>query len=115
MLSIAYSYEMGALSSNNEIKKAVQKVKSHIGERGCWVFDRGADNEILKDFFIGECPRAIIRLKKNTRVDHEQEKVEVRELGKKIDFSISQKVVKVKKDRPVAEVYDIGAVPIEYW
>lgn len=24
-------------------------------------------------------------------------------------------MVKVKKDRPVAEVYDIGAVPIEYW
>ena len=68
MLSIAYSYEMGALSSNNEIKKAVKKVKSHIGEKGCWVFDRGADTEILKNFFIGQCSRTIIRLKKKTKV-----------------------------------------------
>jgi len=92
----------------------VRKVKGHIGDKGCWVFDRGADNGILKDFFIGECPRAIVRLKKATKVDHDGEKVEVRELGKKMDFPISQKVIKIKKDRPVAEVYDIGAVPIEY-
>ena len=46
---------MGALSSNNEIKKAVRQVKEHISDKGCWVFDRGADNGILKDFFISEC------------------------------------------------------------
>jgi hypothetical protein len=114
LLSRAYSFEMGALSSNNEIKKAVREVKGHLGENGCWVFDRGADNGILKDFFIGECPRAILRLKKNTKVDHNGEKVEVRELAKKVGLSIGQKVVKVKKNRPVVEIYDIGAVPIEY-
>jgi len=114
LLGRAYSYEMGALSSNNEIKEAVRKVKGHIGDKGCWVFDRGADNGILKDFFIGECPRAIIRLKKSTKVDHGGEKVEVRELAKKVDLSTGQKVIRIKKDRPVTEVYDIGAVPIEY-
>ena len=105
---------MGAPGSNNEVKKAVGKVKGHIGDKGCWVFDLGADNEILKDFFIGECPRAIIRLKKNTKVYHGGEKLEVRELAKKMDLSISQKTIRIKKDRPVTEVYDIGAVPIEY-
>jgi hypothetical protein len=105
---------MGALSSNNEIKKAVREVKGHLGDKGCWVFDRGADNGILKDFFIGECPRAIVRLKKATKVDHGGEKVEARELAKKVDLSTGQKVIKVKKDRPVTELYDIGAVPIEY-
>lgn len=114
LLSRAYSFEMGALSSNNEIKKAVREVKGHLGDKGCWVFDRGADNRILKDFFIGECPRAILRLKKNTKVDHGREKVEARELAKKMDFPISQKVIKIKKDRPVTELYDVGAVPIEY-
>jgi len=114
LLGRAYSFEMGALSGNKEIKKAVRKVKGHIGDKGCWVFDRGADNQILKDFFIGECPRAIVRLKKNTRVDHDGKKVEVRELAKKVDLTTGQKVIKIKKDRPVAEAYDIGAVPIEY-
>ena len=114
LMGRAYSYKMGALSSNEEIKEAVLKVKGHIGDKGCWVFDRGADNGILKDFFIGECPRAIIRLKKNTKVDHGGEKVEVRELAKKVDLSIGQNVIRIKKDRPVAEIYDIGAVQIEY-
>ncbi len=39
LYSKAYSYEMGALSSNNEVKKAVLEVKGHIGDKGCWVFD----------------------------------------------------------------------------
>ena len=64
---------MGALSSNNEIKKAVRQVKEHISDKGCWVFDRGADNGILKDFFISECSQAIIRLKKNTKLFYKQE------------------------------------------
>ena len=55
LYSKAYSYQMGALSSNNEIKKAVRAVKEHITDKGCWFFDRGADNGILKDFFISEC------------------------------------------------------------
>src|SRR5680860_781797 len=35
LLSRAYSFEMGALSSNKEIKKAVRKVKGHLGDKGC--------------------------------------------------------------------------------
>ena len=114
LLSRAYSFEMGAVSSNNEIKKAVRRVKGHLGEKGCWVFDRGADNEILKDFFIGECPRAIIRLKGNTGVHHGGQRARARELAKKMDLSIVQKTIKIKKDRPVSELYDIGAVPVEH-
>ena len=36
--SKAYSYQIGALSSNNEIKKAVREVNRYIGNKGCWVF-----------------------------------------------------------------------------
>ena len=73
LYSKAYSYQMGALSSNNEVKKAVRVVKEHIADKGCWVFDRGADNGILKDFFISECSQTIIRLKKNTQLNHKQQ------------------------------------------
>lgn len=114
LLSKAYSYEMGALSSNNEIKKAVREVKQHIGQKGCWVFDRGADNTILKDFFIDECSRAIIRLKRNTKLCYKLEEHQVNKLAAKIDLSITQTVTKIKKGRPVSEHYQIGAIPVKY-
>jgi hypothetical protein len=114
LYSKAYSYQMGALSSNNEIKKAVRYVRQHIAEKSCWVFDRGADNTILKDFFVGECPQAIIRLKKNTKLFHKAQEYQVSQLVKKIDFSITQTVTKIKKDKPVLEHYELGAIPISY-
>lgn len=114
LYSKAYSYQMGALSSNNEVKKAVRHVTRHIGEKGCWVFDRGADNAILKDFFIAECPQAIIRLKSNTKLCHKQEEHQVSALANKIDFLIAQSVTKIKKDRPVVEHCQIGAIPVSY-
>ena len=112
--SQAYSFEMGALSSNNEIKKAVTVVKEHINDKGCWVFDRGADGGILKDFFISECSQTIIRLKRSTSVFYKQNKHQVSQLAKKVDFSQTQKVIKIKKDKPVIELYELGAIPISH-
>ncbi len=114
LYSKAYSYEKGALSSNNEIKKEVKNVKQYIGDKGCWVFDRGADNGILKDFFIAECSQAIIRLKKNTKLFYKQEGHQVNKLVNKIHFSITQTVAKIKKDKPVLEHYQLGAISISY-
>jgi len=114
LYSKAYSYEMGALSSNNEIKKAVCHVKQHIDNNGCWVFDRGADNGILKDFFISECLQLIIRLKKNSKFFYNGQEGQVNQIARKVDFSITQRVVKIKKDKPVVKLYDIGAVQINY-
>ncbi|QMU63984.1 MAG: hypothetical protein GKR88_10780 [Flavobacteriaceae bacterium] len=114
LYSKAYSYEMGALSSNNEIKKAVRSVKEHLEDKGCWVFDRGADTTILKDFFISNSSQAIIRLKKNTSLLYKQEQYQVNQLVKKVNFSITQTVVKIKKDKPVLVDYELGVVPIGY-
>lgn len=114
LYSKAYSYQMGALSSNNEIKKAVIAVKSHINDKGCWVFDRGADNSILKDFFISECSQTIIRLKRNTKLFHKDLAYKVSQLVGKIEFSITQTVTKIKKDKPVLKHYELGAIPICY-
>jgi len=114
LYSKAYSYEMGALSSNNEIKKAVRGVKKHIDGKGCWIFDRGADNGIVKDFFIGECSQTIIRLKRNTKLFHKDVAYKASQLVGKIDFSITQTVTKIKKDKPVLKHYEVGAIPISY-
>ena len=114
LYSKAYSYEMGALSSNNEIKKAVSCVKESLSAKNCWVFDRGADNTILKDFFISECSQVIIRLKRNAKLFYKTEGHSVAALGQKVDFCISQKVTKIKKDKPVIVSYDLGAIPVSY-
>ncbi len=114
LYSKAYSYQMGALSSNNEIKKAVSQVKGYLPEKSCWVFDRGADNTILKDFFITECSQSIIRLKRNTKLYYGTDQYSVATLAKKVEFCISQKVTKIKKDKPVVRSYDLGAIPISY-
>ncbi|TXD53271.1 MULTISPECIES: hypothetical protein [unclassified Polaribacter] len=112
LYSKAYSYQMGALSINNEIKKSLRDVKQHIEGKGCWVFDRGADNTILKDFFISECTQAIIRLKKNIKFFYKQEECQVNQLVKKIDFSSTQTVTKIKKNKPVLNHYELGAISI---
>ena len=114
LYSKAYSYQMGALSSNNEIKKAVREVKTHLKDKGCWVFDRGADNGILKDFFIGECTQTIIRLKRNTKLFHKEVAYQASQLVAKITFQVSQTVTKIKKDKPVLRHYELGAIPISY-
>ena len=110
----AYSYEMGALSSNNEIKKAVGKVEQHITGKGCWVFDRAADSQILKDFFFDECAQVIIRLKKNTKLEFENQDSQVNKLVGNIHFSITQRVTKIKKNKPVRQEYELGAIPVSY-
>ena len=105
---------MGALSNNNEIKKAVRDVKNHIDNKGCWVFDRGADTGILKDFFFDECSQVIIRLKKNTKLSYKGVEYKVHQLVKKTNFSIPQTVTRIKKDKPVLKSYQLGAIPVSY-
>ena len=114
LYSKAYSYEVGALSSNNEIKKAVRDVKTHLGDKGCWVFDRGADNGILKDFFIQNCSQIIIRLKRNTKLFYKNGETQISQLVKKVNFSVTQKVIKIKKNKAVTEDYQLGAIPVIY-
>ena len=114
LYSKAYSYEMGAPSSNNEVKKAVRAVNERLDGKGCWVFDRGADNAILKDFFTGMGGQCIIRLKKNTGLRYKGEDLKVSQIAQRIESTLSQKAVKVKKEALVTEVYDLAAVPVTY-
>lgn len=114
LYSKAYSYEMGALSSNNEIKKAVKSVNTHLNGQRCWVFDRGADNTILKNFFVSEIDQCIIRLKRNTKLFHKDQEIKVSQLVQRIKFVSSQKVTKIKKNKPVTKCYDLAAVWVVY-
>ena len=114
LYSKAYSYEMGALSSNNEIKKAVTQVNTHLKNKGCWVFDRGADSAILKDFFFEQSTKCIIRLKRNTKLTYKAKELTVSQIAKSMNFTFSQTITKIKKNKPVRKTYDLGAVRVHY-
>lgn len=114
LYSKAYSYQMGALSSNKEIKKAVLAVRSHIDDKGCWVFDRGADNTILKDFFTQQCGQCLIRLKRNSMLNHKGEELRVSQIEQRIEYIVSQQVTKIKKHKPVVKTYNLAAAKVVY-
>jgi hypothetical protein len=105
---------MRALSSNNEIKKAVKSENTHPNGKGCWVFDRGADNMILKNFFVSETDQCIIRLKRSTKFSYKDQDVKVSLLVQRVKFVSSHKVAKIKKNRPVIRIDNLAAVRVMY-
>lgn len=114
LYSKAYSFEMGALSSNSEVKKAVGQVNNRLKGKGCWVFDRGGDNTILKDFFFSLENQAILRLKRNTQLDYKGSRLKVSQIAERLEFNITEKITKIKKDTPVVETYELAATPVSY-
>lgn len=113
LYSQAYSYEMGAKSSNQEIKTVTRKIKEVINPKSCWVIDREADQAILSDFFTLECEQCIVRLKQNTKLRYKGESLKMNQIAQKVKFSYTQTIVKIKKNKKSLHSYDIGIVPVE--
>lgn len=109
-----YSYEMGTLSSNNEIKDITDNVNDSIQAKPTWVYDRGADTKILKDQFITTAKRLIIRLKKNTKVIYKDKEVVVKELVKKVEFTQKAIAVKTKKNKTKLRTFALGILPVTH-
>jgi len=114
LYSKAYSFEMGAKSETNEIKYASNFINKFIKNIGMWVLDRGADNGILKDFFVEMISQFVIRLKKNTKVNYKGEEIRVDKLTKRVRFNHSKTVTKVKKNKLVKETYELAIVEVVY-
>lgn len=114
LFSKAYSFEMGAYSWNNEIKKAVDSITSRYGAKGSFVIDREADNEILKDFFFNLPNQCIMRLKKNTIITYKGKRMQVSKMVKRMQFDTLQKVTKIKKNKKVVRTYELAAVHVSF-
>lgn len=114
LYSKAYSFEMGAQSETNEIKFASNFIKKFTNNIGMWVLDRGADNTILKDFFVEMISQFTIRLKKNTTVNYKGVDIRADKLSNKLQFNHVQIVTKVKKNKRVQETYELSIVEVKY-
>jgi len=87
-------------------------VNTHLNGKGCWVFDRGADYTILKDFFVSESDQCIIRIKRNTKLFYKEQDIKESQLVQWLKFETSQKVTKIKKNRTVIGTYNLAAVRV---
>jgi hypothetical protein len=112
LYSKAYSFEMGAKSEANEIKEAANFLSKHINHLSMWVLDRGADSTILKSFFIKNIAQFIIRLKKSTKLTYKGEDIRVDKLLSKVKFAYKHEVTKVKKNKRVKRIYEIGILEV---
>ncbi len=81
-------------------------------EAGCLIEERTI--AILRNFFISETDQCIIRLKRNTKIPHKDQEINVSLLGKRVEFESSQRVAKIKKNKPVTKSYELAAIRVMY-
>lgn len=108
-----YSFDAGSLSQNMEIMEAVNEVKK-LDKQLCYVYDRGMDSQILKDFMIKQGDDFVLRLKKNSSLEFKGKKMQVREIRKQVKFLQQMTSYTVKKNHTSARQYDCGAVKVQY-
>lgn len=109
-----YSFDHGAKSENLEVQGAVKTVQENIEKRLKYIYDRGMDTGILRNFIIGGDEDFILRLKKTTKLLYRGKELKVSEIAKKVPIFMELSATKVKKNKKVKKQYSCGAVKVKY-
>jgi hypothetical protein len=109
-----YSFDCGARSENLEVKEAVSMVKESISKKVKYIYDRGMDREILRDFIIGSGDDFILRLKKTTKLLYKGKETSVNTISKKLPLFMELWAMKVKKSKRARQYFQCGAVKVQY-
>lgn len=109
-----YSFDCGARSENLEVKEAVSMVKESIDKKVKYIYDRGMDREILRDFIIGSGDGFILRLKKTTKLLYKGKETSVNAISKKLPLFMELWAMKVKKSKRFRQYFKCGAVKVQY-
>ena len=109
-----YSFDCGAKSENLEVIEAVKTVKEFIGKRLKYIFDRGMDRDILRDFIIKGGDDFILRLRKTTKLFYKGQGMSVKDIVKKLPLFMELSAVKVNKSKRSKKYYNCGAVKVQY-
>jgi hypothetical protein len=94
------------ISENQEILKAIERVGSHVEERGIWVIDRGGDRGKLFEYFLENEKRFIIRMVGDRNVVYRGTEVLARTLAERCPLVYSERVV--KEDKGEEKVYSMS-------
>jgi len=114
LYSKLYSFDAGSLSENKEVMLAVEHISQTIQKLFTWVIDRGGDRSVLKDYFVKNIERFIIRLKRNTRLSYKGQSLAVNQIKNKVKLDTELKVIKVKKNKRKTRRYTAGATKVGY-
>ncbi len=109
-----YSFDHGAKSENLEVQELVNIISSNIDKRLKYIYDRGMDRSILRDFIISREEEFILRLKKNTKLIYKSKEVQVQDIAKKIPLFMDLTADKIKKNKKSKKTYHCGAVKVQY-
>lgn len=109
-----YSFDHGAKSENLEVIEAVKTVQKAIGKRLKYIYDRGMDREILRDFIITANDDFTLRLKKTTKLFHKGQELPVKDIAKKLPLFMDLSALKVNKSKRYKKYYSCGAVKVQY-
>ena len=109
-----YSFDCGAKSENNEIKNAVKMIESHFSKKLTYIFDRGMDREILREFICKHCGHFILRLKKSTQFILNGKELTVDRIAQKVAKQKKMSVVKISKNKKSIRTFNCGAVKVQY-
>lgn len=109
-----YSFDHGAKSENLEVQEAVKTVQQNIEKRLNYIYDRGMDREILRDFIVGMDEDFILRLKKTTKLLYRGKELKVSDIAKKFPLFMELSATKVKKNKRQKKQYSCGAVKVQY-
>lgn len=109
-----YSFDCGSLSENKEVKQAIDAVKSVINKAVTWVFDRGMDRPILRDYIIENTPYFILRLMKTTKLIYRGKELSVGEISRKVVLGLELFAIKIDKSKKKRVFFKCGAVRVSY-
>jgi len=109
-----YSFDHGARSENLEVIKAVETVKATISKSLKFIYDRGMDRDILRDFIIENNDEFILRLKKTTKLLYRGKEVSVNTISKKLPLFMELSAKKIKKSKKVKQHFSCGAIKVQY-
>ena len=114
LINKLYSFDKGAKSENLEVKEVVEIIRENIEKRLTYIYDRGMDRAILRDFIIANEDSFILRLKKTTKLLYRGKELKVSDIAKKLSLFMELSATKIKKNKRIKKQYSCGAVKVGY-
>ncbi len=109
-----YSYDRGAKSENKEVMEVVNEIQSVVDKNVTFIYDRGMDRPICRDFIVGQDTNFILRQNKTTKLLYKGEELAVNQISKKLPLFMNLSAVKINKSKKSRLNYTCGAVKVKY-
>jgi hypothetical protein len=95
-------------SENNEILRAVNRVRGHVKERGIWVLDRGGDRVKLFRAFLNRGMRFIVRQRRDRHLVFRGRRRSVLEIAEGCPLLYAETVVAMDGEKEKAYTIEFG-------